>query len=77
MSVAIPVYNGERFLAEAIDSVRAQTMAPTETLVFDNASTDASGEIAVAALGPGAVRRSPSNRGAVWNFNRAVAESKW
>ena len=46
VSVCIPVYNGERFLAETIRSVLDQTYRDFELVVLDNASTDATGEIA-------------------------------
>lgn len=39
-TVAIPVYNGERFLAEALRSIEAQNLNGVEVLVSDNASTD-------------------------------------
>jgi glycosyltransferase involved in cell wall biosynthesis len=74
VTVAIPVYNGERFLAEALTSVLEQTTPPDELLVFDNCSTDRTVEIAE-TMAPGAVRRSAQNLGAVANFNRSVSES--
>jgi glycosyltransferase involved in cell wall biosynthesis len=75
VSVAIPVFNGGAFLGEAIGSARAQTLAPTELLVFDNASTDGSADLARDLLGPDAVHAVDVNRGASWNFNRAASES--
>src|SRR5262245_27414882 len=46
VSVIIPVYNGERFLAEAIDSAFAQEYRPIEVIVVDDGSSDRSAEIA-------------------------------
>jgi glycosyltransferase involved in cell wall biosynthesis len=45
-SVVIPAYEAERFLAEAIESVLAQTYAPVETIVVDDGSSDRTAEIA-------------------------------
>ena len=45
-SVAMPVYNGEPFLAAAIKSALRQTRAFDEIIVFDDASTDNTGSIA-------------------------------
>lgn len=46
VSVVIPCYNGEAFLAEAIASTLEQSCAPTEVLVVDDGSSDASADIA-------------------------------
>ena len=46
MSVCVPVYNGEAFLAETLRSVLDQTYRDFELVVLDNASTDATGRIA-------------------------------
>ena len=47
VSVIINCYNGERFLKEAIDSVYAQTFSDWEIILWDNASTDNTAEIAM------------------------------
>jgi len=49
VTVAMPVYNGERWLAAAIDSVRAQSYRNLQIILSDNASTDATPEICAAA----------------------------
>jgi glycosyltransferase involved in cell wall biosynthesis len=47
VSVVLPVHNGERYLADALDSVRAQTYRPFEVIVVNDGSTDRSEEIAL------------------------------
>jgi glycosyltransferase involved in cell wall biosynthesis len=46
ISVCIPVYNGERWLGEAIESVLAQTRSDFELLIVENHSPDGSLEVA-------------------------------
>jgi glycosyltransferase involved in cell wall biosynthesis len=46
ISVVIPVYQGERFVAQAIETALAQDRAPDEVIVVDDGSTDGSGQIA-------------------------------
>ncbi len=46
VSVVTPVYNGQAHLAECIESVIAQSLTDWEYIILDNASTDATAEIA-------------------------------
>ncbi len=71
VSVVIPVFNGERYLAEAIESVLAQTAPPFELIVLDDGSTD--GSAAVADRYPSPVRRvSQANAGLAAAQNRGA-----
>lgn len=45
ISVIIPVYNGERYLRECIDSILNQTFKDIEVILMDDGSTDGSGAI--------------------------------
>src|SRR5712692_8045370 len=46
VSVIVPVYNGEAFLAEAVDSIQRQAYQPLETIIVDDGSTDGTAGIA-------------------------------
>ena len=46
VSIVTPVYNGESYLAECIESVCAQTYSNWEYVIVDNRSTDRTREIA-------------------------------
>jgi glycosyltransferase involved in cell wall biosynthesis len=45
VSVIMPVYNGERYVAQAIESILTQTYTHLELLVLDNGSTDGTAAI--------------------------------
>jgi glycosyltransferase involved in cell wall biosynthesis len=73
ISVGMPVYNGEPYLSDAIESILQQTMTDFELIISDNASTDKTEEICrkyeerderIQYI------RNPTNIGAAGNYNR-------
>jgi glycosyltransferase involved in cell wall biosynthesis len=48
VSCIVPVFNGERYLQEALESIRSQTYRPLDIVVVDDGSTDGSADIAKA-----------------------------
>ena len=45
ISVVVPVYNGERYLRECLDSILNQTFSDIELVLVDDGSSDLSGLI--------------------------------
>jgi glycosyltransferase involved in cell wall biosynthesis len=72
VSVVMPAYNAERHIAEAVNSVLAQTYRPLEIIVVDDGSTDATAET-VRRLGPRVRFTTQANAGAGAARNRGVA----
>lgn len=76
ISIALATYNGERYLAEQLHSLAAQTLLPAELVICDEASTD--GTIAVAeafaatAPFPVHIHRNPERLGFRRNFMQAA-----
>lgn len=78
VSIGLPVYNGERYLSEALNSLLAQTFEDFELIVCDNASTDRTEAICRSyAARDRRVRyhRNPTNLGAARNYRLAFAMS--
>ncbi|WP_199320493.1 glycosyltransferase [Leptolyngbya sp. FACHB-261] len=70
----MPVYNGERYLREALDAILAQTFQDFELVISDNASTDSTEAICREYTEKDQrikYYRSEQNLGAAWNFNRS------
>lgn len=75
VSIGMPVYNGQRYVAEAINSLRAQTFGDFELIISDNGSEDRTETIChEAAVADRRIRyyRNQSNCGAAWNFNHVA-----
>jgi|RhiMetdeSRZDD1v2_1073273.scaffolds.fasta_scaffold510775_2 glycosyltransferase involved in cell wall biosynthesis len=78
VSIGMPVYNGARFIRQALDDVLAQTYTHLELVICDNASTDNTSAICQAyAARDARVRyyRNPTNVGVINNYRLAVARS--
>ncbi len=75
--VAISVRNGERFIAEAIESVLGQCHGDLELLIYDNLSTDRSAEIARSYLDDRRVSYTANevDLGYYGSLNRALFET--
>jgi glycosyltransferase involved in cell wall biosynthesis len=76
LSIGMPVYNGERFLAKALDSLLGQTFTDFELIISDNASTDATQQIcqSYAERDPRIrYHRNAQNMGAGWNVRRVYS----
>ena len=73
VSIGLPVYNGQHYLRQAIESIVNQTYRNFEVIICDNASTDDTPAICAeyAAREPRIrYHRQPQNIGATANFNR-------
>lgn len=74
VSVVIPLYNHEKYIAAALESVFCQTCAPAEVIVIDDGSSDRSADIAARLCSQyrGAVFWQQPNRGAHNAINTGV-----
>jgi glycosyltransferase involved in cell wall biosynthesis len=79
LSVGLPVYNGENYLAESLDALLGQTYQDFELLISDNASTDETASICARyeAQDP-RIRyfRQASNIGCAPNHNFLVSQAR-
>jgi glycosyltransferase involved in cell wall biosynthesis len=74
VSVVIPVFNGEKYLRQAICSALEQTLPSHEVIIVDDGSTDASREIA-SSFGSAVICLSQEHKGASAARNLAAAKS--
>ena len=69
----MPVFNGEKHLRKALDSILSQTYQDFELIISDNASSDKTQQICLEYTQKDdrvSYYRNERNFGAVWNFNR-------
>lgn len=79
VSIGLPVYNGENFIIETLDSILSQTYTDFELIISDNASTDNTKSICEAYVAQDKrIRyyRNEQNLGGAWNYNRVLDLSR-
>lgn len=79
VSIGLPVRNGERYLAEALESLLSQTYRNIEIIISDNASTDSTPSVcSIYARRDARIRyyRNEQNIGAARNYNLTVQHAR-
>jgi len=79
VSIGMPVYNGEKYIRQALDSLLAQDYENFELIISDNASTDRTAEICLDYVAKDKrvkYHRNETNLGALKNFNQVVNLSR-
>lgn len=79
LSVGLPVYNGEKYLAASIDALLGQSYGDFELIISDNSSTDGTADICRRYVKQDSrVRyiRQPRNVGCAPNHNLLVGEAR-
>ncbi len=79
VSIGLPVYNGETFLKDTLESILQQTFSNFELIISDNASTDATEKICKSFVSKDErirYHRNESNLGAAKNYNQLVDMAK-
>ena len=73
MAAILPLFNGRRFVRQAIDSILAQQPRPAEIVIVDDGSTD--GSVRLLAGLPGLRIVSQTNAGEASARNRGIRET--
>lgn len=76
ISIIMPVYNAEKYIYEAIDSILNQTIEDFELIIVNDGSTDNSEEI-IKSFNDTRIKyyRNDINRGLIYSLNRAISIS--
>ena len=75
VSIVMPVYNGSRFISEAVDSALAQTFQDWELIIVDDGSTDATPDILAQYADPRIQTIRQTNRGEAAARNAGLART--
>jgi glycosyltransferase involved in cell wall biosynthesis len=79
VTIGLPVYNGERYLPQALEALLAQDYHNIELIISDNASSDTTEMICQQSVQRDSrviYMRRPHNGGAVSNFNRVLSMAR-
>lgn len=71
ISVIVPAYNAEKYIAEALESILSQSLRPTEVIVVNDGSTDQTAEVLNSMTGIKVVHQP--NRGISYALNTGLA----
>ncbi len=79
LTVGLPVYNGEKYVAESLEALLGQSFTDFELIISDNASTDSTGDICRRyERQDSRVRyfRQPRNLGLAGNVNFVIGQAR-
>ncbi len=76
VSILLPVYNGEAFLKESIDSILSQTYSNFELLILNDGSTDSSESICLSYADKRIIYVSHQNMGLAGTLNKGLSLCK-
>jgi hypothetical protein len=77
ITAVIPGYNAEAFIADAIQSVLAQTVEIAEIVVVDDGSSDQTAEVAASFPRTRVIRQSNTGQAGARNAGIAIATGEW
>ena len=76
VTVLMPVYNGEKYLVEAVESILNQTFRDFEFIIINDGSTDSTREILESYHDPRIVLVQQENRGLIPTLNRGLSMAR-
>jgi glycosyltransferase involved in cell wall biosynthesis len=76
ITVVLPIYNGTKYLKEAVQSILDQTYADFELIMIDDGSTDHSADIVSTFIDPRIRLYPQENKGLAVTLNRGIALAK-
>lgn len=79
VTVAVPVYNAERYVGQCLETLLGQTFTDFKVLILDNASSDGTGSVCRAWAARDSrieYHRNATNIGMAGNYNRSFALSR-